>query len=260
MADAGGLPVRAGRTGIPARHRRAAHHGAASQSGGGFRGRPGGVQAQYRSGRVAALTRTRGAGPDSADPALPAAARPAGHRGAGAGPCWRLQRGRAAAGPGSRRGRQPACRPGPPGQRPLADPARRPVGLGPAGARTRHRRQHRDHRPRRPRLAVRPGLRAEFPRVRAAGPCRRRRDHPRHRPADVRVRAHGPGSSQVDLRQDGHPHPACPARPRPPELDADRGRKSTKSPAAKALTCEPCDWWDGSARSAPGSPGQRPSC
>ena len=89
--------------------------------------------AQRRSGCVAALARTRGAGPDPADPALPAAARPAGHRGAGAGPGRRLQRGRAAACPGSRRRRQPAAGPGPPGQRPVADPARRPDGLGPAG-------------------------------------------------------------------------------------------------------------------------------
>ena len=101
---------------------------------------------------------------------LPAAARPAGHRGAGTGPGRRLQRGRAAARPGSRRRRQPAARPGPPGQRPLADPARRPDGIGPAGTRARHRRQHRDNRLRRAPLAVHPGLRAEFPRVRAAGP------------------------------------------------------------------------------------------
>jgi hypothetical protein len=41
------------------------------------------------------------------------------------------------------------------------------------------------------------------------------RRHPGHRPADVPVRAHGPRSPQIDLREDGHPHPADPARQRP---------------------------------------------
>jgi hypothetical protein len=84
--------------------------------------------------------------------------------------------------------------------------------------RTRHRRQHRDHRFRQSRLVVRPGLRTEFPRDRATGPRRRRRSDPGHRPTDVRDRAHRPGSPQIDLRQNGHPHSADPACTRPRDL------------------------------------------
>ena len=40
LAQAGGIPVRGGGTGVPEQHRRSAHRGAAAQPGRGLRGRP----------------------------------------------------------------------------------------------------------------------------------------------------------------------------------------------------------------------------
>jgi hypothetical protein len=70
----------------------------------------------------------------------------------------------------------------------------------PAAAGTRRRGQHRTLDGRRPGNRVRPGVRPDPARGRTAPASRRRRHHPRGRPADVRVREHRPGSPQVDLR------------------------------------------------------------
>ena len=69
---------------------------------------------------------------------------------------------------------------------------------GPGG--TRRRGQHRTLDGWRPGNRVRPGVRPDPARGRTAPASRRRRHHPRGRPADVRVGEHRPGSPQVDLR------------------------------------------------------------
>jgi len=65
----------------------------------------------------------------------------------------------------------------------------------------------------RPGVRIRPGVRPDAARDRTSPVPRRRRRHPRGRPADVRVGEHCPGSPQVHLRQEHGPQPARPARP-----------------------------------------------
>ena len=199
-----------------------------------------GEQASAGPGGAAALTRARRARPDPADPAVPAAARPAGRRGSPPVPAGAYNVGaqllareagvdsnpplaRVHLGSGHwltlRAARMDSAQPVPERDIAVSIETTAPGG---------------------PRLAVRPSLRAEFPRGRTAGPCPHGRGHQGHRPADVRVRAHGPGSPQVDLRQDGHPHPAGPARPGPRDLGAGRCRQ----PAApgQAAWMASMDW------------------
>ena len=69
---------------------------------------------------------------------------------------------------------------------------------------------------------VRPGVRPDPARDRTSPASRRRRRHPRGRPADVRLGEHRPGSPQVDLRQEQCPQPSRPARPGARHLTARR--------------------------------------